>query len=137
MIWDMFEWEMREDVEDVLANFSARAHRYCIVWACVLENRKDESREYRGNRVIECGVVSLILLFATALAARSNAPELGGRKPWDFVSYDVLPNRGVIRSRTLRSSSALAAEIRLRREETAQVNMHSCFAPLRTNFHQG
>jgi hypothetical protein len=29
----------------------------------------------RGNRVIECGVISLVLLFAIGFAAKSNAPD--------------------------------------------------------------
>ena len=39
---------------------------------------------YRGNRVIECGVISLVLVFAEGIAAKSNAPD------WVLESLGVL-----------------------------------------------
>jgi hypothetical protein len=38
----------------------------------------------RGNRVIECGVISLVLVFAEGIAAKSNAPD------WVLGSLGVL-----------------------------------------------
>ena len=41
-------------------------------------------RTNRGNRVIECGVISLVFVFATGFAARSGAPD------WVLESLGVL-----------------------------------------------
>jgi hypothetical protein len=38
----------------------------------------------RGNRVIECGVISLVLVFAEGIAGKSNAPD------WVLGSLGVL-----------------------------------------------
>jgi hypothetical protein len=38
----------------------------------------------RGNRVIECGVISLILVFAEGIAGRSGAPD------WFLESFGIL-----------------------------------------------
>ena len=70
----------KKGVQHAVADYLTSRDRCCFyafaLWRIVATNR--------GNRVIECGVMSLVLVFAEAIAAKSNAPD------WVLESLGVL-----------------------------------------------
>jgi hypothetical protein len=63
-------------LQTVLRGLIVTALYAFAAWRVVVTNR--------GNRVIECGVISLMLVFAEGFAARSNAPD------WFLESFGIL-----------------------------------------------
>jgi len=63
-------------LQTILRGLIVTAFYAFAVWRVVATNR--------GNRVIECGIISLILVFAEGFAAKSNAPD------WLLESFGAL-----------------------------------------------